>query len=93
MSAVRTSTAAGGTGTSQKLGQPCVGGEIIVAFVVPREAALSARALSAHLAERLTRYKLPGEIRVVAALPKTTVGKVDKTVLRATARETGAPTR
>ena len=66
-------------------------GERLIAFVVPCEAALSAQALSAHLAERLTRYKLPGEIRVVAALPKTIVGKVDKTVLRATARETGAP--
>ncbi|MBL8380678.1 MAG: AMP-binding protein [Burkholderiales bacterium] len=64
-------------------------GERLVAFVVPRTAATPAAALeadlSAYLAERLTRYKLPGELRLVAALPKTTVGKIDKIVLRTTA--------
>lgn len=64
-------------------------GERLVAFVVLRPVASSTAPseadLSAHLAERLTRYKLPGELRLVATLPKTTVGKIDKTVLRVTA--------
>jgi long-chain acyl-CoA synthetase len=60
-------------------------GERLVAYVVARAATLSVAALSAHLAERLTRYKQPGEVHLVAALPKTTVGKTDKTALRAQA--------
>jgi long-chain acyl-CoA synthetase len=60
-------------------------GEALVATVVladdgtpPEEAALAA-----WLAERLARYKIPKTIRFAAALPKTTVGKVDKVRLRA----------
>ena len=41
-----------------------------------------ATALLEHLAARLVRYKLPREIRVVAELPKTSIGKVDKARLR-----------
>ncbi len=62
-------------------------GEALVAFVVPvPEGTTSDAELRAFLAERLTRYKLPTEIRFVGALPRSPIGKIDKTVLRAKAR-------
>jgi long-chain acyl-CoA synthetase len=60
-------------------------GEALVGFVVCREAAAAA-ALRAHLAQRLVKYKVPGDLRIVPALPKTVVGKIDKTRLRELAR-------
>jgi long-chain acyl-CoA synthetase len=53
-------------------------GEAVVAFVVARDDALDVTVLAAYLAERLTRYKLPSEIHVLTALPRTPVGKIDK---------------
>ena len=65
-------------------------GEALVGFVVARQSPdASADQLRAHLAERLTRYKIPHEIRIVAALPKTTVGKIDKKRLREWAQSEG----
>jgi non-ribosomal peptide synthetase component E (peptide arylation enzyme) len=50
---------------------------------VAREGAdLSPDALRAHLAARLAKYKIPTDIHLVPALPKTTVGKIDKKRLR-----------
>jgi long-chain acyl-CoA synthetase len=75
----------------------CVGvpdayrGEVIAAFVVPREGCgVGAEALAAYCAENLVRYKQPASIRIVDALPLTPVGKIDKAALRtlALARET-----
>ena len=65
-------------------------GEALVASVVavPGEA-LDAGALIVWLGERLVGYKLPKLIRVVDALPKTGVGKVDKGRLRAEALAEG----
>ena len=57
-------------------------GEALVATVVPADPHLTATALQAHLAARLVKYKLPRELRLVAALPKTGIGKVDKVALR-----------
>jgi long-chain acyl-CoA synthetase len=58
-------------------------GEALVAYVVPRDSnAIDASALTSHLAERLTRYKLPRDIKFCAQLPKTTVGKIDKVALK-----------
>lgn len=56
-------------------------GERLVASVVCREPT-TAEALQAYLQARLVKYKWPSEIRVVEALPKTTVGKLDKKQLR-----------
>ena len=64
-------------------------GEALVAFVVARDAAVDVAAVGAFLAERLTRYKLPSEIRVVDALPRTAVGKIDKQQLQAMALSGG----
>ncbi len=58
-------------------------GEAGVAFVVARPGtAPSAEALTAHLRERLSRYKLPREFRFVDALPRTAYGKVVKAELQ-----------
>jgi long-chain acyl-CoA synthetase len=58
-------------------------GEALVAFVVRRrDEPCSADDLAGHLGERLVRYKIPGEIRFVDDLPRTGVGKIDKTALR-----------
>jgi long-chain acyl-CoA synthetase len=62
-------------------------GESICAFVVPAHANVGEKALLDHCAENLARYKLPNSIAIVAALPKTPVGKIDKIVLAAQARE------
>jgi long-chain acyl-CoA synthetase len=58
-------------------------GEIIKAFVVARPGS-SPRVddLLAHCRENLARYKVPAAIEMVATLPKTPVGKIDKKALR-----------
>jgi long-chain acyl-CoA synthetase len=59
-------------------------GEALKAFVVLRNSVdVSPDYIQKYLAERLTRYKIPNDILVCAALPKTPVGKVDKLQLRA----------
>jgi fatty-acyl-CoA synthase len=58
-------------------------GEVGVAFVVPLPGTTpSPDALTAHLGERLARYKVPREYRFLAALPRTAYGKVVKAELR-----------
>ncbi|MGE0336363.1 MAG: class I adenylate-forming enzyme family protein [Gammaproteobacteria bacterium] len=58
-------------------------GELPVAFVVPRDGeAVTIESLHAHCAERLVRYKQPAEYRLVASLPKTSVGKLDRVALK-----------
>lgn len=50
---------------------------------VPRRGyALDEEALRTYLAERLVHYKLPGTMRFVGDLPRTSVGKIDKIALR-----------
>ena len=58
-------------------------GEALRAYVVLRPGgAATEENLSAHLRERLTKYKNPRDICIRSALPKTSVGKIDKTRLR-----------
>jgi long-chain acyl-CoA synthetase len=57
-------------------------GEALVAFVVP-SGAVSEADLRGWLSERLTRYKQPSEIVMTDTLPKSAIGKIDKTALRA----------
>ncbi len=62
-------------------------GDVLIGYVVLRQPnASEPAALTNHLAERLTRYKIPGVIRICATLPKTTVGKIDKVALKAAHR-------
>jgi fatty-acyl-CoA synthase len=57
-------------------------GEVGIAFVVGRgDTAPTPGELSAHLASRLARYKLPKAFVTIDALPRTAYGKVQKNVL------------
>jgi len=61
-------------------------GELPVAFVSLRETgAASQDQLLEYCRQNLAAYKIPAEIRLVEALPKTAVGKVDKITLTARA--------
>jgi long-chain acyl-CoA synthetase len=63
-------------------------GELPVAFVALRPGARAeGDELLAHCRANLARYKLPAQIRMVAALPKTSVAKTDKNALRKLAAE------
>jgi long-chain acyl-CoA synthetase len=58
-------------------------GEAIRAYVVLKPgAAATADDLLAHCRANLARYKVPSRIFVVGALPRTTVGKIDRVALR-----------
>ncbi|HEY0398708.1 MAG TPA: AMP-binding protein, partial [Acidimicrobiia bacterium] len=66
--------------------------EAVVAFVVRSAGGPEPdmAALDAHCRAQLARFKVPEEYRIVEALPKTSIGKVEKKVLRAgLARRTG----
>ena len=59
-------------------------GEAVVAFVVESDAgSVDLDAVLAHCRAQLSRYKIPKKVSVVAALPLTTIGKLDKKALRA----------
>jgi long-chain acyl-CoA synthetase len=58
-------------------------GELPVAFVALRPGARAdGDELLAHCRANLARYKVPARIRIVEALPKTSVAKTDKKTLR-----------
>lgn len=61
-------------------------GEIVVAVVEVRpDQTLDADALSEFARERLARFKCPREVRIVPALPRTALGKVQRALVRAEA--------
>jgi malonyl-CoA/methylmalonyl-CoA synthetase len=58
-------------------------GEGVIAVVVPREgASLQPSALIAALKGRIANFKVPKQVYVVDALPRNTMGKVQKNLLR-----------
>jgi len=57
-------------------------GEVGIAFVVRRDPALGPAELTAFLAARLARYKIPKDYVFVEVLPRTPYGKVVKGELR-----------
>ena len=57
-------------------------GEAVVAYVVRRDASLSAEAVRGHARTALTGYKVPRRVVFRDALPKTPVGKVLRRALR-----------
>jgi long-chain acyl-CoA synthetase len=57
-------------------------GEAVRAYVVKRDEALTADALTAHCKTLLTGYKLPSRIEFRSELPKTAVGKILRRDLR-----------
>ena len=59
-------------------------GEVPLAVVVPEAGALlEAEALAAAIKDRLARFKQPRAWEIVEALPRNTMGKVQKAALRA----------
>jgi len=61
-------------------------GEVPVAVVsLRRDGTASVEGLAAFLRTRLAAYKVPARIDVVAGIPKNSVGKIDKPVLRSRA--------
>jgi long-chain acyl-CoA synthetase len=59
-------------------------GEVIWAFVAGD--AVTEAEVTDHCAARLARYKRPARLVMLAALPRTPVGKIDKQALKALAR-------
>lgn len=59
-------------------------GETGVAYVVSRDASLTADELSAYCAEKLAAFKRPTELRFLDAIPRTASGKAQKHVLKQT---------
>lgn len=66
-------------------------GEVVAAFVVRKDASLTAEELIQYSRERLTAYKRPKKVIFLEALPKTNVGKVLRRELRNLVGEDGAP--
>jgi len=67
-------------------------GEGVTAVVVPlKGAALKESEIIAALEERLARFKLPKRVFFVDELPRNTMGKVQKNVLRETYKDTYRP--
>ncbi len=65
------------------VGAPCAeAGEMVVAHVVLRDASLTVEAIRAHARAQLTGYKVPRQVVIREALPKTNVGKVLRRALR-----------
>ena len=60
-------------------------GEGVVAVVAARPGAnLDASGITAALSDKLARFKQPKEVHLVEALPRNTMGKIQKNVLRDT---------
>ena len=74
-----------GVAAAAVVGRPDpVRGEEVVAFVTPRPgAALDPTEVEAFAAGRLSGIHRPHEVRVVEAIPVTSVGKTDRKALRA----------
>ena len=58
-------------------------GEAPIAFVSPKTgAALDSAAMLRYCRQRLADYKLPREVRIMQALPRTATGKIAKLELK-----------
>ena len=63
-------------------------GEVLQAFVVPDpDTALGAEDVLAHCTRNLVRYKVPVRVSFIDAMPRTTVGKLDRIALAALAAQ------
>jgi len=58
-------------------------GEVVTAYVVLRDGALAdTDDLVAHCKANLVRYKVPANIHLLVALPRTSIGKIDRIALQ-----------
>jgi long-chain acyl-CoA synthetase len=65
-------------------------GEIVKAYVVPRDGGLGEEELIAFLRERLARYKVPRRVEFRDELPKSLIGKIVRRKLVEEERERAA---
>ena len=68
---------------------PTLGEEVAAAVVLHAGARISVRALQAFARTQLALFKVPRRMRIVAAIPTTAVGKVNRTVLASALGLTG----
>lgn len=61
---------------------PRTGEEIVAYVVTPSSSSLESAELREHCASRLSRYKVPAEVKVVDSLPHTMLGKVRRGAVR-----------
>jgi malonyl-CoA/methylmalonyl-CoA synthetase len=59
-------------------------GEAVVAVIATKDAGLTAEKITAHIGDKLARFKQPKQIFFVETLPRNTMGKVQKATLRKT---------
>jgi long-chain acyl-CoA synthetase len=57
-------------------------GEMVKAFIVPKNGSLTAQQIREHCRKQLTAYKVPKEIEFRSELPKSNVGKILRRALR-----------
>ncbi|HEY6879781.1 MAG TPA: amino acid adenylation domain-containing protein [Polyangiales bacterium] len=65
----------------------CAHDQGLIAVVVTRDASLSVLDVKRHCARLLPRYMIPGDVRIVSALPRTSSGKIDRVGTRRAALE------
>jgi benzoate-CoA ligase family protein len=64
-------------------GRDADGLEMVVAFVVPRSGAtIDVAGVDVHCRQRMAAFKRPRQVRVLASLPKTATGKIQRFALR-----------
>lgn len=57
--------------------------EVVKAYVVSApEVSLTSAAVIAHCETHLAKFKVPAEVEIIDALPKTSIGKIEKKLLR-----------
>jgi len=54
-------------------------GQRLVALSVPRNGDFGAEKIAAYCAEKLPKYNIPSEFKIIRALPKSSSGKIDRT--------------
>ena len=55
----------------------------LVAAILPSDPDLSVLAIKRHCADRLPPYMIPSDVRLLAEMPRTSNGKIDRVRLRA----------
>ncbi len=53
-------------------------GHQLVALACPKNVDCNEKLILSHCAEKLPKYKMPGEIRLLPSLPKSSTGKIDR---------------
>ena len=64
----------------------------LVAAILPSDPNLSVLAIKRHCADRLPPYMIPSDVRLLAEMPRTSSGKIDRVRLKADVTEGAVPT-